>query len=238
VAASLALAAASAWATPFATGADVSTAMTMTVDAPSVTASYAPDPNAPTQGQFWFKAWFNKGQTIRATLTAPTVDRPNLILWPAGHAAFFRGAPKFAPVQRVTFMASASGWFNLYLYGNSSPTTFTLDVHHIPAVAYRLSSVSAPVSIRRHRSFAVSSMLTPDYDSTVIPVKFLVERYYGRKWHTYLKPVAAYQSSDGVTSTRYSANLRLPKGRFRVRAKLADAAHSAVYSARKVLVVK
>jgi hypothetical protein len=159
--------------------------------------------------------------------------------------------PHFAPgtsTWRCSIMAPESGLYGLMLL-SSEPATYTLSLETTSAAAYRFTSTrvrKAPKWYGR-RVYLVASGISPTYqgfytyDSPATPAygvfRLMVERRRHGRWRPYSSAgadVAGPVGRDWVAS-----EIKLPKGTFRVRMRLRDAAHPHnLYGQYKKIVVR
>ncbi len=95
-----------------------------------------------------------------------------------------------------------------------------------------LSNPLAPSSARRGRAFTVSGYLRPKHVAGTYDVRLYCYRLESGAWRL-RKTVSARVANHSSYESRYSRSLSLPAaGRWRVRARHADATHQASWSAR------
>lgn len=106
----------------------------------------------------------------------------------------------------------------------------------VPAMA-RLSTPSAPSSVRRGHDFIVSGTMTPRHRAGTKAVRLTLDRLENGRWvarRSLLLPV--YDARGGASA--YRLHVRLPKGTWRVWVSHADAGHAASVSACKRIGVR
>ena len=154
-------------------------------------------------------------------------------------------------LYRITYTAPAHGAYTIYVAtsgtsdATTTPATFTV-VPTVqaappvtPAIKYSLTTFSAPSKVKKKKSFALSVKVWPGYGGSVSPVKFIFQQKVGKKWKSVSWGTISSKVAAGTSSyTRYAGSAKLPKGTFRVRAKFADATHSAIYTGYKTITAK
>ena len=128
-----------------------------------------------------------------------------------------------ATTQSLTVMAPRTATY-LLVFEGSHVETFSVSAAVVPTVKYKLTAFSAPKTAKRKKKFTVSVRTVSEYNSVFSPIKFVVQRKVGKKWKKYTSAVGGI-SGGNASYTKFSANLKLPKGTFRVQATFSDVAH-------------
>ena len=136
---------------------------------------------------------------------------------------FLLGDPTASPqVLPVSGDSSETCWLMITA---SKPGTFTLGVANASPLKAKLRGITARKTVHRGRRFRVQTSLS-DYDGFWSPIRFFVERRRHNKWK-------AYRSARGddvfgkndMGDWHYDTFFKLPRGKYRVRARIRDAAH-------------
>jgi hypothetical protein len=139
-------------------------------------------------------------------------------------------------VQALTFMAPKTMYYWLTVEAYSVDETFTLSAAEVGKTAYKVSGLSVPSSKKKNTAFTVSASLSSPYNSLGSPITFQIERRVGKKFKPYSSVTGKFANAASVKST---ASIKIKKkGTFRIRVKLADAAHSASYTKYKTIKIK
>jgi hypothetical protein len=135
-------------------------------------------------------------------------------------------------------MAQTTGDYFVVASGGAVGS-FTVDVAIVLPLRYGMTSITAPRTARRNRTFTVSAVLKPGYDGFTSPITFYVERKKGGRWRSYRTAGGRTPSVLVGAQTTFKASLQLPAGAFRVRARFLDAAHPrATYTGWKSVTVR
>ena len=174
------------------------------------------------------------GQTVAVRCTVATESMPlGIIAQSPLRYAWLFPSPATGLVRAFTLMAPERGVYFLGFSG-STAATYTLQVETTAAARYVFSKmrVVAASMKRGKRAYWAATGLSPEYDgfycplatppSAYSPFRFIIERKRRSKWVACSSAVARVPSSalDPV-----GAWLRLPRGSYRVRLRLRDAAH-------------
>jgi hypothetical protein len=132
----------------------------------------------------------------------------------------------------LTFMAPRTGSY-LLAFNSETFGPYSLTATPTAPVTYKVGSIWAPHSARHARSFTVAARTFPAYNSVRSPIRFMIERKYGKRWRAYGSFAGKFPALFlSGSSTKTTSSIKMSrKGTYRVRARLSDAAHpSARYS--------
>jgi hypothetical protein len=163
-----------------------------------------------------------KGQTVSLTSTMQDSDS-YMFVFPEFNSPVGVDSVDAGPgMQRLTFMAPSAGDYDISVEG-SQVETFSVSATSGVVPSYALKSLVVPKSAKKNVKFKVSVKLSSLYDSFLSPIKFVVDKWTGKKWKLrYSTTTATIPDS----STTFPANIKLPKGKFRIHAIFADVAHA------------
>lgn len=197
---------------------------------------------SPTTYAYVYKVDLTAGQTIVATYTtSPSITSADLRLYASFPSYFdWLGANTVSSTVHVAWLqANKTGTYYLAALGEGSPGTFTLDTAFAPAVKYSLSSLTAPKTVKRNKTFKVKTTLIGEFDQFDLPVKFMIERKVGKKFKTFGSASAHWTGGGDGQHLPLFANIKLTKkGTYRIRARFSDAAHATKYNAWRTVTVK
>ena len=216
------------------------TAITLAVPS-HVTGTLVTDPDPDfNDAVLWYTVHMTAGQTLAATITAdPSVAWTGL----ESFAALGFGGECFSDyvsdnVGRLRLMAPSTGDYFVIAEADA-PAPFSIDATIVPAVPFSLSSVTAPKTAKKNKSFGVACSVAPVYDGLASPIRFYAQRKSGSTWKAYKNVAGGLADDSSATRTPFKASFKLPKGTYRVRARFVDAAHkTAKYSGWKSVKVK
>lgn len=178
-----------------------------------------------TDYEYWYSFTMTAGQTINVTATLPPVGDMDFRF--RSHAFVYdwglRSDPFDSTHRQLAIMAPRAAKYELEVFA-SAPGTFSIEATTIPPVTTTLSSFWVPKSAKKKRSFTVSVKAVPDYDSLFSPIRFYIERRSHGIWKKYGYSKGLLADGSWLYQ-RFAAKLKLPKGKFRVRARFTDAAH-------------
>ena len=200
-------------------------------------------------GSDYYVLHLRSGQTITATCTvAPSGESFEMSTFMvSGNSWRIVSKPATAGVQILTVSGtSALGTALLHLFG-SAGATYTLDVADASPTVFAFAGSHAPSTAKRRAYLAVSTHLLPAYDSYFSPVRFLIDRKTPHGWLGYSSVPAAlpdwrdysFESRYDPARTKLTAHLKLPRGTYRMRARLVDPAHpTPLYGDYRTVVVR
>jgi len=163
-----------------------------------------------------------KGQTLSLTSTMQDADSFMFVFPEFDSPVGVDSVDAGLGMQRLTFMAPRAGAYDISVEG-SRVETFSVSATSGAVPSYSLKSLVVPKSAKKNVKFKVSVKLSPVYDSFLSPIKFVVDKWTGKKWKLNYSTTTA-TIVDG--SATFPANIKLPNGKFRIHANFADAAHA------------
>jgi hypothetical protein len=192
-------------------------------------------------GWYFCSMCLEKGQTISATMTVGSDMGPSKLFAFSPQGAYLGTTARLSGSSRVgnlKVMAPREGNYSFMMLADRIGD-FSFEVATTTPVPYKLISFGVPKTKKRRSKFAVSVRTNPRYNGFVSPVRFQIERRIGGKWRAF-SSVGGRLAEEGERYSRCSAKMKLSKrGTYRIRAKLADAAHpKATFTGWKTIKVR
>jgi hypothetical protein len=189
-------------------------------------------------GYYYMRVELSKGNSFSATFTpSPAlIGQKAIVLARTSSYRDVVSSLDASGVAHLTFMAPATGMYNVYLGTQALPGTFTVTPAKVSATKFSLGSMSVP-SAKHGKSFTVAMTMKPRYNGPTSPVKFYIQRKVNGHYKSYTYHTASFYTK--TTYSKFTKKFTLPKGTFRVHARFADAAHtSPKYNSYKTFTVK
>jgi hypothetical protein len=235
-------------------GNDISSATPMALPISGLTGSLE---STPTESRDVFAITLSRGQTLEASMTVTSADTPDtdfdLLLYAPGTPAV--DDVNWAHMERLwmwghgplherwTYMAGHEGaytrtyYLDVHAYKGSGD--YILDAKIVPAVAFKIGSLSVPKSAKKGKTVKVSAFVTPEYNSYYSPAYFHFYRYERGKYRRKAIKVGTGLRNLGVSKDKLTATYKFPKtGKWRVRAEFWDEAHSSKFTSYKYIRIK
>lgn len=187
------------------------------------------DPSDTSYHSFWYTTHLSAGQTIEVAATMPGLEPHQIFAISSNFTdpMTIGSDPAGTGVERLIYMAPHTDDYFIAIYADTN-APFLLDGSVIAPLNYKLSNLTAPKRVKHKRAFTVSAALNGEWDSSVVPVRFEVQRKAGRKWKAAGSTTGKLAGSS-LSFTKFSASLKITKkGSYRVRARYQDAAHPGV----------
>lgn len=195
-----------------------------------------------------FKIYLGSGQTLDASVDGTGTEnldldlllyKPNITsinetttpraMWSAGASS----------KEHFTFIAVDKGYYYLDVHAWAGVGDYTLNARIIPAVPFRIGSLTLPKKAKKGAQVRVSAVVTPGYNGLYSPVWFHFCRYEKGKYRQKTEKLAAGYRNPGAANSTLFYKYRFPKkGKWRVRAEFWDEAHKSTYTKYKNITIK
>ncbi|HEY5541083.1 MAG TPA: hypothetical protein VIL41_06485 [Coriobacteriia bacterium] len=229
-------------------GNDIANATPMALPITGLTGSLE---STTTESRDVFAITLGRGQTLEASMTVTSADTADtdfdMLLYAPGSTVIddvnWTVVPRMWGMgwlhEHWTFMAADRGTYYLDVHAYKGSGDYILGAKIVPAVKFRIGSLSLPKSAKKGKKVKVSAVVTPAYNGYYSPVFFRFYRYEHGKYRRKAIKEGTGIRNPGEAKSKLSATYKFSKkGKWRVRAEFWDEAHSSKYTSYKYIKIR